>query len=99
MVLALSVVIHNFNVMRVPVAPHKTHPPLVVDANAVLSKPVTGQCFQPVARRHPQKIQRSGSVDLLQLAHGNAFELDEPRHTLACKQALRVFAMESDNHA
>jgi len=56
------VVINDLDVVGVPVKPHKTHAPLIVDANAVLSSAVAAQSLQPVARWHTQEIKRGRSV-------------------------------------
>jgi hypothetical protein len=48
------VVINDFNIVGTVVSPHKTDPPLVVDANAVLARSVTSQSLQAVARRNAQ---------------------------------------------
>jgi len=60
------VVINDFNLVGMPVKPHKTHTPLIVDANAVLTGTITAQSLQPVAWRHTQEIERGSSVQLLQ---------------------------------
>jgi hypothetical protein len=48
----LLMVVHNLNVERILALPAKANPPLVIDADAVLSLPVTFQCFQVVAIWH-----------------------------------------------
>jgi hypothetical protein len=68
MVFSPSVVINNFNLVGVPVKPHKAQSPLIVDANAVLTSTIADQSLQSVARRDAQEIQRGRSVQLLQLA-------------------------------
>jgi hypothetical protein len=47
------VVIHNFNLMRAVFTPNKAQPPLVVDADAVLTLAVILQGFELVARWNP----------------------------------------------
>jgi hypothetical protein len=55
MLIALSsVIIHNFYIPCRRPAPLKAYPPLIVDADAVLSMSVAMQGFEPIARRHPQ---------------------------------------------
>jgi hypothetical protein len=48
-------VIDNFNIKNITVQPAKTNTPLIVDANAVLSRSVTRQGFKSIARRTTQK--------------------------------------------
>ena len=50
-------IIDNFNIVDVPVAPSKTDTPLPVDANAVLTFTVPVQSFKMIARRNPQGLQ------------------------------------------
>ena len=70
-------VINNFNLVGVPVQPHKTNSPLIVDANAVLTSAIAAQSFQSIARWDAQEIQRGRSVQLLQLAQRHAGDIRE----------------------
>ncbi len=42
----LLVIVHDLDVVRVPVSPHETETPLVVDTDAVLPLPLAAQSFQ-----------------------------------------------------
>jgi len=53
----LLVIIHNLYFMRVAFSPSKANAPLVIDPDAVLSRPVARKGFQPVPRRYPQRYQ------------------------------------------
>jgi hypothetical protein len=44
--LTLLMVVHDFDLVGVPFAPHKANTPLVVNANAVLPLPASFQGFQ-----------------------------------------------------
>jgi len=46
---ALLMIIHDFNVVRIPVPPGKTNPELIVDPNTVLAPPISLKRFQPEA--------------------------------------------------
>lgn len=48
------VVINDLYVMRIAAVPSKTNPPLVVDANAVLSFPFSVERLQTIAGRYPE---------------------------------------------
>ena len=50
-------IIHDFNVYGAGTSPTETHPKLVVDPDAVLSRAVALQCFQPVAWRHSEIVK------------------------------------------
>src|SRR5664279_4400576 len=49
-------------------------PPLLVDADAVLSSPVPAECFQSVAGRHSEVVQRFGGIQHHQLPQGCSFD-------------------------
>jgi hypothetical protein len=69
------VVVDNLDLPRLVVAPDKTDPPLVVDADAVLTLPVTVQRFQAIAGRHPQIVQQCGRIDRQQLGASPPLDL------------------------
>jgi hypothetical protein len=71
-------VIDDFDIPCVAVAPFKTYSELIVDADAVLSGSVTGQFFQPVAGGNAKEVQRSGGVKLLKLADGSQGNSNKP---------------------
>jgi len=50
-------IIYNFDVERIPASPNEAQPPLIVDANAVLSGPIAGQCLQVIGWRLPEILE------------------------------------------
>jgi len=78
-------VINNLDVFRVGARPHEADAPLVVDANTVLSLPVSGKGFEAIAWRKAEKVKFDGGVDELEF-HERAF-LDVGR------QAARAFLL------
>jgi sugar phosphate permease len=66
------VIVRNLDPVCVPIFPSKTNPKLVVNANAVLSSPVTPQRLQPVGRGRAQVPQLLRAVDLHQLPQRHA---------------------------
>jgi len=94
-----SMIIHNFNVMRVLALPAEANAPLVVDADAVLSGAVALQGFQVIAGRQPQVAQLARTVKLRELAERHA--LDLRRQTVVAPplpQPLGLPAGETGNH-
>jgi len=76
----LLVVVHDFNLVRVPVTPGKADPPAVVDPNAVLPGAVALQSFEPVAANGPQVRETGGRM--------------QPSQTpAACSSMLRNFRL------
>lgn len=53
-ILTPLVIVYDFHVMGVVLAPNKADTPLIVDADAVLPDPIAFQNFQSVAGRRPQ---------------------------------------------
>ena len=75
-------IIGYFNISRALFSPAEADAVLIVDADAVLSLPVSGQHLQPVARRHPQILKRSRRIKLIELPACNSpevFRADFPR--------------------
>jgi hypothetical protein len=48
------VIIHNFYVEGIALAPHEAHSELIIHADAVLAGAVAAQSFQLISRRHFQ---------------------------------------------
>ena len=67
MVCPPSVVVHDLHLPGMGCIPNEANPPLVVDADAVLSRPVAQEGLQPVARWHPQEVEIRCRVQLLLL--------------------------------
>src|SRR5713226_1680109 len=57
------VAIHDLDIPRRPFAPLEAYPPLIVDADAMLCAPIAVRGFEPVARRNPQVVELSLSID------------------------------------
>lgn len=72
------------------IGPQEADPELSVDANAVLSLPITGQTLQTIAWRAAEILQPLGRIQKIQLAlrHGQ-----EPGRT-ALSRCLRCPAVE-----
>jgi hypothetical protein len=62
------VVINDFNGFRASVRPEKAQAVLVVDADAVLTCPITSQGFQPVAWRDSQVVEAVSNLQLPEAA-------------------------------
>ena len=57
-IVVASVVVRDFDFRRALLGPAKAHPPLIVDANAVLALPVSAQGLEVVRRQAPKIRQR-----------------------------------------
>jgi hypothetical protein len=84
------VVVHNFNLVRTILTPDKTHAPLVIDANTVLSFAIIFQRFELVAWGNPQARQFGGRMQLQQLASRHALDVPESGHSLTIEKRFRI---------
>ena len=71
----LLVIVENLGVPGVAITPDETEPSLLVDANAMLAKPVATKSFQPVAGRDPQIVETASRVDCNQPGPGTLLDL------------------------
>lgn len=60
-------IIHNFNTAGMAVCPDKANPPLIIDADAVLTLPVVFQRFQTIAGRYFQKLKSAAAFNCCSL--------------------------------
>ena len=51
-------VVNYLNVEGIAIFPCEANPPLIVDPDAELTTAVTREGLEPIARRHPQIIER-----------------------------------------
>ncbi len=92
------VVIHNFHIVRITVAPHEAYAKLVIDADAVLSFPLSFERFQTIARRGSQITELGCDVQLPKLPLGYPREGPETLHPLPGMQLLRVRRAKGLDH-
>src|SRR5690606_502729 len=71
---SLSMVIDDLHIGGTGLGPAKADAPLVIDANAPLTRAVTAQGLQPVPRRHPEILDGSRSIEIGELARGDFLE-------------------------
>ncbi len=92
-------IIHNFNVVRVFALPAEAYPPLVVDADAVLSGATAFQGFQAVAGRQGQVAHFARAIKLRELPQGHTLNLRRQAVvTPPLPQPLCFPASEVGNH-
>lgn len=85
-------VIHDLYIVDAIILPHKTDPPLVVDADAVLVAPIALEKFQLVTGRYLQCIQLRCSLQHQQLAPRYPFNILEAGYHMAEKETLGIGA-------
>jgi len=93
------VVVSDFRIEDIAVCPTETYPPLIVDPNTPLTRPIAGELFQPVARRNPDEVKCGGGVQLLEFALGNALDiLWQLGGKPAMKKFFGLFAGKGSDH-
>jgi hypothetical protein len=60
------VIVDDLHLVRVSIAPSEADSPLIVDPDAMLTRPIAPQRFQPVAGRYAQEVQRCRGIHLNQ---------------------------------
>jgi hypothetical protein len=91
-----SVIVHDLHIPCRSLAPFEAYPPLIIDADAVLSTTVAMQSFEPIARRHPQIVELLGRVDGKQLGSCTALNLVRQRlDRITGKQRCRALVGEA----
>jgi hypothetical protein len=92
------VIIGDFYFVCVAFPPHKTDPPLIVDADAVLSLAIPSQRFEVVASGRCQVRQSRCHVQLKKLSQGNALDGLESPDTFPLKESFRLRVAERLDH-
>jgi hypothetical protein len=78
-----SMVINNFNRVRIAVFPGEADAPLIIYSDAVLPGPFTFQGFQAIGGRHTHILQSFSAVELQQFAKRGALDVrGQPRDPL-----------------
>ena len=92
-----QLVAHGHMTVRTCRGPHDAHPPLIVDAHAPLSSPVTPERFKPIARQRTHEIQRLGRVQHRELASCDRLDGAEALRMSTREPGLRILAAEPPN--
>src|SRR4051812_23936000 len=70
-----SMVVHDFDVVRLVLGPDEADPVLVVDPNAVLALSIAGEGLEAFAGRDPEIGEALGGIELVELAKGHGPEV------------------------
>jgi hypothetical protein len=95
----LSVEIHNLNIERVRALPDEAHSPLIVDADAVLSGPGSGEHLKAISLGNSQVLKAFGGVQHEELLECRSLDgWREPPRALAKEDGLSVAVGERAYH-
>src|SRR5262249_58527895 len=79
--------------------PTKTNPPLIIDADRVLTLAISFQGFEPVCWRHPQGVQRDGRIKHSELpSRDREYVGREALRAAAMKDSLGDIILEAADH-
>jgi hypothetical protein len=92
-------IVYDFNIVSVSLAPTEADTPLVVDPNAVLPLPVSGQFLKAISWRDKKIIQllRRIQQEKLPLSDAPQIRREFPRG-LAVKYLFSFFGCKSPDH-
>jgi hypothetical protein len=86
--------------MRMSFFPHEADPPLVIDADRMLTYAIALQRLEPVRRRYAQILKPSGVVDQTQLAERRYLDIRRQSPTpAAMPNGVRFAVGEAGDHA
>ncbi len=92
-------IVNDLNVPGFAIAPHKTDPPLIVNANTVLTLAVAVQSLQTIAGRHTQIVELLCRVDRKQLRAGAPLNLRRQiANGVPSKDRCSAFAGKAFDH-
>lgn len=92
-------VIDEFHVEGIAVAPPKAHPPLVVHPDTVLTGAPARKLLELIAWRHPQVVEGFGRVHHNELPQSRPLQVWRPApNSLASKQPFGVPIGKAPNH-
>jgi len=94
----LLVIVRDFDEVGVAITPSKTDPPLVINANAVLSLAFAAKPFQSVARKHTENSKIIRRVEHIELPKSRALDGAKLPAGLAMKKPLSLIAAERFDH-
>ena len=87
-------IIDDFDLMGMTLAPLETQPVLVVDADAKLTLTIASQSFQPVARQCREIVQAIGVIEHFEFPPCHGFNRLEAPDPYILKEPLRLAVFE-----
>jgi hypothetical protein len=91
-------IVDDFYVIAVAIAPDKTAAPLIIDSDRALPFPVSSKRFQLIPRRRSQNPQFRSCVELEQLPQGDALDGAKTLAVMILKEFLGVPRAKALNH-
>lgn len=92
------VVVGDFNFKGVPTVPTEAEPPLIVDADAVVTGAASLEDLQSVAGWDAQGVELGGGVEKVELGNGAMEKIRGEMGPLALPELFRFFIAEAFDH-
>ncbi len=92
-------VIDDFHIKGILVAPHEANTPLIIDTYTVLSRSIALQLLKPIRRRNPQRIELRSRRKHLKLSCRYAMDVSrKATGKPALEYPLRLSGLEGLDH-
>ena len=91
-------IVDDFDLKRIAVAPSETNSPLLIDADRMLPPAIARQCFEAVSRRHTQILQTHNGVEHQKLSPRLTFDRLHSTNGLIAKQSLCIAIGKTLDH-
>jgi hypothetical protein len=92
-------IVRDLHVVSTIFPPSKTHPPLIIDSDAVLSLAVFVQTLEPIAGKHGESLERIGRIEDPQTLFRLVCEGSPLRNGVPVEEPLCITIMETLDHA
>jgi hypothetical protein len=92
------VIVNDFNIECLAVLPRKANPPLIVDADTVLSFAIAFQCFEAIVRWNLEIFKTSCLMQIQQLSTRDSLNRSEPWNIPISKQLFGSGVAERTDH-
>ena len=92
-------VIDDLHFESISIAPFEAEPPLVIDPDAVLTRPVASQPFEPVAGKDGQIAEFDRGIQFTELSPSDPLDCTEPFVSKPEMEPLGIFIPERPYHA
>ena len=94
----MSMVIYDGDFVWPVICPLKDDAPLLVDANGVIPREISLECFQVISRRHCEILQHARPVHLDEFSQCNALDGTETAAFLRMEEALSICVCKGLDH-
>jgi len=93
-------VVDDFDIPGISIAPSEADPPLIIDAYAMLPLPGSFQFFEMVPGRNLQVVEAHGGMDLQEFSQGDTLNgRRDAFRSSPVEKGFRVFRTKTQNHS